>query len=120
MTREEALTKWVLPALQKTWNEKKVEEILKALEQEPCVGSDDCKEVINAYFEGQADTLDGIKAEIKEEADFAYADFERYKVECLGQDGEDAEDSLPQDDFRYGMLRALEIIEKHTSIGEDK
>lgn len=35
MTREEALNKWVLPALQRTWNEKKVEEILKALEQEP-------------------------------------------------------------------------------------
>lgn len=35
MTREEALDKWVLPALQRTWNEKKVEEILKALEQEP-------------------------------------------------------------------------------------
>ena len=44
-----------------------------------------------------------------------YADFERYKVECLGQDWEDAYDSLPQDDFRYGMLRALEIIDKHTS-----
>lgn len=36
MTKKEALKKWVLPALQRTWNEKKVEEILKALLQEPC------------------------------------------------------------------------------------
>lgn len=36
MTREEAINKWCLPALQKTWNEKKIEEILKALGQEPC------------------------------------------------------------------------------------
>lgn len=34
MTKKEALNKWVLPALQRTWNEKKVEEILKALEWE--------------------------------------------------------------------------------------
>ena len=35
MTREEALNKWVLPALQRTWNDKKCKEILEALEQEP-------------------------------------------------------------------------------------
>ena len=57
--------------------------------------------------------LEDIKAEIKEEKDCAYADFERYKVDYLGQDWEDAYDSLPQDDFRYGMERALEIINKH-------
>ena len=60
--------------------------------------------------------LEDIKAEIREEKEFAYADFERYKVECLGQDWEDAYDSLPQDDYRYGMERCLEIINKH--IGE--
>ena len=59
--------------------------------------------------------LDDIKAEIREEKEFAYADFERYKVECLGQDWEDAYDSLPQDDYRYGMERCLEIINKHIS-----
>ena len=57
-----------------------------------------------------------IKAEIREEKEFAYADFERYKVECLGQEWEDVYDSLPQDDYRYGMERCLEIINKH--IGE--
>ena len=43
---------------------------------------------------------------IKEEADYSYADFEQYKADIL-----DAEaDELPDDDFRYGMERAIEII----------
>lgn len=65
------------------------------------------------YDKGQADVLDKIRAEILEEKEHAYADFERYKVEYLGQDWEDAYDSLPQDDFRYGMERAIEIIDKY-------
>ena len=36
MTREEVIERWVIPALKNTWNEKKCDEILKALEQEPC------------------------------------------------------------------------------------
>lgn len=34
MTKEEALYRWVLPALQRTWNKEKVEEIVGVLEQE--------------------------------------------------------------------------------------
>lgn len=64
--------------------------------------------------------LDRIKAEIVEEKECAYADFERYKVEYLGQDWEDALDSLPQDDFRYGMERAIDIINKYKAGSEDK
>ena len=59
--------------------------------------------------------IEEIKAEIAEEKDCAYADFERYKVEYLGQDWEDVLDSLPIDDYRYGMVRCLEIINKHIS-----
>ena len=65
------------------------------------------------YFVIHGIPLEEIKAEIIEEKDCAYADFERYKVDYLGQDWEDAYDSLPQDDYRYGMERALEIIDKH-------
>ena len=36
MTREEAITKYIVPAIEKTWNDKRCKEILKALEQEPC------------------------------------------------------------------------------------
>lgn len=57
--------------------------------------------------------LDKIKAEIEEEKEHAYADFKRYKVEYLGQEWEDALDSLPIDDFRYGMERTIEIIDKY-------
>ena len=61
----------------------------------------------------QETILDKIRAEILEEKECAYADFEKYKVEYLGQDWEDVEDSLPQDDFRYGMERCVEIINKY-------
>lgn len=59
------------------------------------------------------EVLDKIRAEILEEKEYAYADFEQYKVDYLGQDEEDVLDSLPQDDFRYGMERAIEIIDKY-------
>lgn len=57
--------------------------------------------------------IEDIKAEIKDEKEFAYADFEQYKVAYLGVDAEYVEDELPFDDFRYGMERCLEIINKH-------
>lgn len=66
---------------------------IKALEQEPI--------------------LDKIRAEIIEEKDFAYADFEQYKVDYLGVDAEYVEDELPDDDFRYGMERCIEILNKY-------
>lgn len=66
----------------------------------------------------QEPVLDKVRAEILEEKESAYADFERYKVEYLGQDQEDVLDSLPQDDFRYGMERAIEIIDKYKSESE--
>jgi len=84
---------------------------IKALEQEPfmnkaCVAHQVC-------HEDKVKMLDKIKDEILEEKECAYADFERYKVEYLGQDWENALDSLPQDDFRYGMERCIEIIDKY-------
>ena len=57
--------------------------------------------------------LNKIRAEILEEKECAYADFERYKVEYLWQDWEDAYDSVPQDDFRFGMERCIDIIDKY-------
>lgn len=53
--------------------------------------------------------LDKIKAEITDEAEYAYADFERYKEDVLHVD----QDDLPSDEFRYGLERALEIINKY-------
>lgn len=65
------------------------------------------------------DLLDKIKAKLIEEKECAYADFERYKVEYLGQDWGDVYDSLPQDDFRYGLERCIDIINKYIAERED-
>ena len=60
-------------------------------------------------------SLDDIKAEIIEEKDFAYADFDEYKRQVL----EVESDELPQDDFRYGMERCIEILNKYRTESED-
>lgn len=36
MTREEAITEYIVPAINRTWNEKVCKKILEALQQEPC------------------------------------------------------------------------------------
>ena len=79
--------------------------------------SDMVDEIANIKALEQEPIIDKIKSDIVEEKEWAYADFERYKVEYLGQDWEDVYDSLPQDDFRYGMERCLEIIDKY--MGEE-
>lgn len=55
------------------------------------------------------DTLDKIKAEILDEAEYAYADFNKYKEDILHAES----DELPDDDFRYGLEKAVEIINKY-------
>lgn len=63
--------------------------------------------------------LNKIRAEILEEKEYAYADFEQYKVDCLGVDADYVEDELPLDDYRYGMERAVEIIDKYKAESEE-
>ena len=62
------------------------------------------------------ENLDKIRAEIDEEADYAYADFDRYKEDILHAES----DELPDDDFRYGLRRAIEIIDKYKAESEDE
>lgn len=73
------------------------------------------KDVDKAFkaLEERNEMLDKIRSKILEEKECAYADFERYKVMYLGQGCQEAYDSLPDDDFRYGMERAIEIIDKY-------
>ena len=80
-----------------------------------CNGNAEMHKVVVAAIEAleQEPVLDKIRAEILDEAEYAYADFEQYKVDYLGADAEYVEDELPQDDFRYGMERAIEIIDKY-------
>ena len=69
--------------------------------------------IANAIFDGIP--LDKIRAEILDEAEYAYADFDRYKEDILHAEP----DELPDDDFRYGLERAVEIINKYKAESED-
>ena len=67
----------------------------------------------------QAIPLDKVKQareQIIDEKDFAYDDFEQYKEEVLHAES----DELPDDDFRYGMERCLEILNKLIAESEDR
>lgn len=61
------------------------------------------------------DVLDKIRAEIDDEADYAYASFNEYKAYILHAES----DELPDDDFRYGLRRAIEIIDKYKAESEE-
>lgn len=63
----------------------------------------------------QEDVIRKAKAEILDEAEYAYADFDKYKEDVLHADS----DELPNDDFRYGLLRAIEIINKYKAESEE-
>ena len=107
MTREEAIR--LLSGLMfKGKLKEALDMAIKALEQE------------FVFDKMQEFVFDKIRAEILEEKECAYADFERYKVEYLGQDPEDVLDSLPNDDFRYGMERAIEIVDKYMAGSEEE
>ena len=56
----------------------------------------------------QLDRIKQAREQIIDEKDFAYADFDRYKEEVLCVEP----DELPDDDFRYGMERCLDILDK--------
>lgn len=79
-----------------------------------CEGQESCEDAISRQA-----VLDNIRAKILEEKECAYADFEQYKVEYLGVDAEYAEDELPYDDFRYGMERCIDIIDKYRKGGAE-
>lgn len=49
MTREEAIGKWIYPAIVTMWNKKKCKEILEALEQEPVLDRIRAEIEQNAY-----------------------------------------------------------------------
>ena len=63
----------------------------------------------------QKDTLEKVRAEILDEAEYAYADFDQYKEDILHAEP----DELPDDDFRYGLERAVEIINKYGKGGAE-
>ena len=129
MTREEAIDElfWIREDENEPKGREALEMAIKALEAPPNDNWEGYSKRLwkAAYERGKAEAeqenaLGKIKAKLIEEKECAYADFERYKVEYLGQDWSDVYDSLPQDDFRYGMERCIEIIDKYKAESEDK
>ena len=72
-------------------------------------------EIVDREYQ-EPNILDKIIAEIDDEADYAYADFDKYKEDILHAEA----DELPDDDFRYGLERAVEIIKKYKRESENK
>ncbi len=70
----------------------------------------------NGYSKGYREALeqeknewDKVKEQILEEKEHAYADFDDYKMAYLNAES----DELPYDDFRFGMERTIDIINKY-------
>ena len=58
MTRKEAVTIYIVPAIKRTWNDKICKEILEALEQEPKTGYiaiNDVMSVFDDFMCGEVD-----------------------------------------------------------------
>ena len=66
------------------------------------------KEALNMAIAGLK-AWSNVREQLIDEKEFAYADFDEYKRDVLGIDDID---DLPDDDFRYGMERAIDIIDK--------
>lgn len=89
-----------------------------SLRANPIVKVDDCLyealDMAIKVLEHEA-ILDKIIAEIWEEAEWAYSDFDDYKEVVL----EAEPDELPDDEFRFGLHRAVEIINKYKAESEE-
>ena len=70
-----------------------------------CAELDELRE----YKKNNVNMIEKIRSRILYEAEYAYADFDRYKEDILYAEP----DELPDDDFRYGLERAVEIIDKY-------
>ena len=65
MKREEAVNKWVIPAIKNTWNEKKCAEIIQALDQEPCDDAIGRLDMLDAIGHGTTYTSEELQKIIK-------------------------------------------------------
>ena len=76
----------------------------------PTVEAEECQQMVEWLKELKAhrEAWAKLREDIRDEAEFAYADFDEYKYEVLEIDDVD---DLPNDDYRYGMERALELID---------
>ena len=82
------------------WDDKKFSEIVKDVPTIHAIPVDKVKAVVE---------------QLDEEREFAYADFEEYKVSVLGIEA----DELPDDEFRYGVERCMQLLNKLIAESEE-
>lgn len=63
------------------------------------------------------DKLKNLIEKLQDEKDYAYANFDEYKLDVLGCDDID---DLPNDDFRFGLCRAIELLQLLIAESEGK
>lgn len=63
------------------------------------------------------DKLKNLVDKLQDEKDYAYANFDEYKLDVLGCDDVD---DLPNDDYRFGLNRAIVLLQLLIAESEDK
>lgn len=81
----------------------------------------DCKRSFNLDSMNTPTTIsiNRIKAlihQLNDEKEYAYADFDEYKVSVLGIEA----DELPEDEYRYGIERCLQLLNRLIAESEGK
>lgn len=63
------------------------------------------------------DKLKNLVDKLQDEKDYAYANFDEYKIDVLGCENVD---DLPNDDYRFGLNRAIELVQLLIAESEGK
>ncbi len=103
-------------------------ELIDRSKLEPDTEWYDCDEGFSSYSAGQIKSAPTVKAvsidklkslvdKLQDEKDYAYANFDEYKLDVLGCDDVD---DLPNDDYRFGLIRAIDLLQLLIKESEDK
>lgn len=103
-------------------------ELINKSKLEPDTEWSDYDEGFSSYSAGQIKNAPTVKAVpinklrnlvdiLQDEKDYAYANFDEYKLDVLGCDDVD---DLPNDDYRFGLNRAIELLQLLIVESEDK
>lgn len=116
MTREE-----IIKIVQAMWKykdcgyseyeiRKALDEVLKMLEQDPIGKLKRIQAIVNEskFKTVPVYKLKNLVDKLQDEKDYAYANFDEYKLDVLGCDDVD---DLPNDDYRFGLNRAIELLQ---------
>lgn len=84
--------------------------VLKVLEQDPITKLKRIQEIVNkpTFKAIPIYKLKILVDKLQNEKDYAYANFDEYKVNVLGCEDTD---ELPDDDYRFGLNRAIALLE---------